>query len=295
MDEQPTKSPIGTMQMTIRSMQAADVPFAASCTTAEGWDSETATEFKTHVAFRPAGGLIAEIDQEPVGICVATAYESAGFIGELIVTPRWRGRGIGRRLLEQAIEFLHKHSVGSIYLDGVPAAVPLYEKLGFRKVCPSLRFSGVLPAGDSTGARLMKAADLPGVLALDKTAFRADRNYFLKHRLDNYPDLALVLEDEQRLIGYLFGRRGRKGISLGPWCAPEASTPAEHLLHALTPTLAGREIGIGVLASNRPAATLLHQYGLTPHSSPPWRMVLGHDIGLGVAPQLLAIGSPAKG
>ena len=178
------------MKLTIRSMQATDVPFAASCTAAEGWDSETVTEFETHVAYKPSGGLIAEIDREPVGICVATAYQSAGFIGELIVTPDWRGRGIGQRLLERAIDFLRTYNAHSIYLDGVPAAVPLYEKVGFRKVCPSLRFSGVLLAGDSTRARRMEAADLPVVLALDKAAFRADRNYFLKRRLDCYPELA---------------------------------------------------------------------------------------------------------
>ena len=82
---------------------------------------------------------------------------------------------------------------------------------------------------------------------------------------------------------------------MGPWYAPEASTPAENLIHAVEPTLAGCEISIGVLASNRPAAALLQDCGLMPYPSPPWRMVLGQDSGLGAAPQLIAIGSPAKG
>src|SRR5512136_2214277 len=130
--------------MNVRQMLLSDLDFAASCTAAEGWRSETRPVFEGYLTYDPAGCLVAEMSGERVGICVATGYGPCGFIGELIVSQEWRGRGIGRQLLESAVENLRSRGAASIFLDGVPAAVPLYERAGFRRVCRSMRLTGTL-------------------------------------------------------------------------------------------------------------------------------------------------------
>jgi hypothetical protein len=160
--------------MIIRNIAASDLDFAASLTTNEGWDSETRLELEGLFTHDPGGCLIAEIDGQRAGMCMATGYASFAFVGELIVVPDLRLRGLR-----------------AIYLDGVLAAVPLYERLGFKRVCRSWRFSGALCTDERTaqppGVFPMLAADLDSVAQLDRTAFGADRRFFLERRLRLFP------------------------------------------------------------------------------------------------------------
>ena len=90
----------------VRRMQPEDLDFAAACTAAEGWRTQTRAEFEGFYAHDPEGCLIAEAAGTPVGICVGTSYGGPpsggyGFIGELIVVPEARGRDTGRLLLDR--------------------------------------------------------------------------------------------------------------------------------------------------------------------------------------------------
>jgi GNAT superfamily N-acetyltransferase len=106
-------------------MTWADLDFAAACTEAEGWASETKTEIEAFFALTPSGGYVVEDDGRRVGMCMATAYDGWGFIGELIVLPEARRRGV--RVILQ---------------DAVPRAMPLYQRAGFKPLCRPLRLRG---------------------------------------------------------------------------------------------------------------------------------------------------------
>jgi GNAT superfamily N-acetyltransferase len=111
----------------IRSMRSDELVFGVGCTLAEGWVSEASTALNTFEGFYrhdPAGCLIALQDDTPAGICVATPYKHTGFVGELIVRPEMRGKGLGGALLSRVMEYLRGLGIGSIYLDGVLTAVP---------------------------------------------------------------------------------------------------------------------------------------------------------------------------
>jgi GNAT superfamily N-acetyltransferase len=284
----------------IRAMTPADLDFAASCTAAEGWGSQRG-EFEGFYAHAPEGCLVAETGSERIGICVATPYSEHGFLGMLIVCPEARGRGVGRRLLEHAIAYLHGRGVRSIYLDGALAAVPLYERLGFRKICRSLRFSGTLPGRAHPHVRPMVEADLSVVCALDRLAFGADRGFFLERRLAGDPALCKVLEQDGQIAGFMLGRRTEGLVSIGPWVArPEVKRPAD-LLESLAGEAGEAAIGLGVLETNRAAADTVRALGLAERAAPPWRMALGpsgaseNPDALGASPLAYAVGSPAKG
>lgn len=120
--------------LSIREMQRQDLAYAASCTSAEGWISEDLTTLEGLFIYNPLGCFLAEINRRPVEICVATSHKNSRFIGELIVQPEARGRGLGARLLNHGIAFLQALRVESIYLDGVLKAVSLYERNSFHKV-----------------------------------------------------------------------------------------------------------------------------------------------------------------
>jgi ribosomal protein S18 acetylase RimI-like enzyme len=301
-------------------MLPADLDFAAACTAAEGWGTETRAEFEGFLACAPGSGLVAEQSGERVGIGVAISYGEAGFIGELIVAREHRGRGIGRRLLEHAIDRLHARGVRSIFLDGMPAAIRLYERIGFIKLCHSLRFSSEAAIradgarGDRrTGVRRMRAADLETVLALDRRLFGADRGPFLRRRYALYPELCRVQEgpvddaaaprlradrapaDEPAIRGFVMGRRGPGITAAGPWVIADERDFAIDLLAQWPIETRGARLVLGVLETHARVAGALRTLGFQEHPSPPWRMRLGEPHPLGLGPGCCAIGSAAKG
>lgn len=281
--------------MSIRVMQPEDLDFAAACTAAEGWSSETRQEFEGFLTHDPRGCLIAEIDGIQAGICIATSYGENGFIGELIVRPEKRGQGLGRSLLEHAIGYLREWGAQNIYLDADPEAVPLYEKVGFRILCRSLRFVGAIKGQSQPDIRSLTPQDFVRINEMDQEAFGADRGFFLKRRMELFPDLCKLAEHKGKISGFIMGRRGRGLVSAGPWIVQSALDQPAALLGALAAEVTDQPLRVGVLETHQAATHLLAAIdGLKP-SEPCWRMVLGPSARLGNSPRCYAIGSPAKG
>jgi ribosomal protein S18 acetylase RimI-like enzyme len=207
--------------LTIRPMERSDLTFAAECTVAEGWVSENITILEGFYLHDPAGCLVAELAGQKVGIGVATSYGQCGFIGELIVKPEARGKGIGAALLNHAAAYLQQRGARTIYLDGVVKAVTLYKRNGFRKICRSLRFSGQIRGKTHPQVRPMQEQDLLVVHQLDHKHFGADRSFFLNRRWSLFPELSKVLVEEGHLAGYILGRRGEDWLAAGPWVVEE--------------------------------------------------------------------------
>jgi len=282
-------------ELSIRQMQPYEADLAASFTLNEGWATETRAEFDGFLSFAPTGCLIALMGAETVGVCVATPYGEVGFIGELIVAPLHRGRGIGARLLSRAIEYLKQTGAQSIFLDGVQQAVALYERAGFRKVSPSLRFQGMVPGRRHDSVRPMTMRDLPAVVALDRDVFGTDRGFFLQRRLEVYPELAWVLEREHRLSAFILGRRGPQWAAAGPWVVQVGEAHPEYLLESLACQTGGLPLLVGVLARSGAAVALLRSRGFEERPSPPWRMCWGRESTVGLSDRLYAIGTAANG
>ena len=282
----------------VRQMLPSDLDFAAGCTAAEGWGSETRPVFESFLAHDPAGCFVAELPPgERVGICVATSYGQYGFVGELIVVKERRGRGIGRQLLEHAVGYLRSRGAQSILLDGAPAAIPLYERAGFRRVCRSLRFTGALPGRAHPRARAMQAADLEAVGRVDRRAFGADRRFFLERHLSLQPELCRVLEDGGEIAGFIMGRRMGDRVAVGPWVVQPGVRRPGDLLESLAAEAGGDEVSLslGILETALEAAATVRSLGFADRPDPPWRMALGPAARLGVSPGCYAIGFAAKG
>jgi ribosomal protein S18 acetylase RimI-like enzyme len=281
--------------MNIRPMISSDLGFAATLTADEGWLSETKEDFEGFLLYDPNGCFVAEENGDRIGMCVATAYGESGFLGELIVRKDRRGRGIGTRLMQHALAYLSHRGVRSIYLDGVESAIPLYERLGFRKVCRSLRFSGKVRGAHYSGVRAMTLVDLAVVAEMDRGAFGADRSFFLQRRLSLHPHLCKVLESEGRIKGFVTGRVRVDLISVGPWVVQSPVARPGRLLEALAAEGEGLNLAVGVLEVNSHAVKTIQDLGLAQRPHPPWRMVLGPSANLRMRDEAYAIGSPAKG
>lgn len=287
----------GNNPVLIRNFRGEDdIHFAAQMTKNESWHSETVIEIRSFYQHDPQGCLIAEIHGQPVGVCIATPYKQAGFIGELIVDKVVRNQGIGKLLMNEAIQYLISKGKETIFLDGVNKAIPMYLNFGFSRLYRSLRFFGQIDAIKSPEIRRITKNDWEAIFALDQTIFGDDRSFFLKRRIETYPDLSLVMEVDGVLQSYLLGRVGNGGwVSAGPWIMnPEFQTPLTMLTHFQS-IIGNQPFSVGILEPRKPIISKIVLAGMQPTNDPPTRMKFGTGENVGEHPWSLAIGSPAKG
>ncbi len=274
----------------------SDIIFAAALTASQKWHSETETEITTLFNNKSNGCLIAELNGNPLGICVATAYPEFGFIGELIVKPEYRNLGIGRLLMNHAIEYLNSMNIHNIFLDGVKKAIPLYERLGFRHLCRSLRMFGQVPALADDHVLPISRDDMQEIVSLDTNIFGSDRSFYLNYRLTNYPDLCLKYVKNNNIQAYIFGRYGSGGwITVGPWISLLPPSEGIKLLNSFQNVVGNQPFSLGVLENNTAVIQNLVLEGMMPNPDSSYRMRLGDQFNPDNDSRCFAIGSPAKG
>ena len=281
--------------MQIRSMTPADFDFALDLTAAENWQGVTREAFAAAHEHDPQGCFVAEDNNRRIGICVATNYGEYGFLGNLIVVPDYRNLGHGRAIMQHAIAYLESRGCRNILLDGDLPAVPLYERLGFRKVCLSLRYLGRVEPGSPPTVRAMIESDLADVCALDLRAFNADRSFFLRYRLRHFARWCKVIESAGKIAGYIAARPGQNTTAVGPWVVSGTTVDPLDLLHALALEGGDQQLRLGILETNRRAVGIMEALGSVKKQTPCWRMVRGPSADLGLSGKCIAVGSPDKG
>ncbi|MFX0107879.1 MAG: GNAT family N-acetyltransferase [Candidatus Hodarchaeota archaeon] len=279
--------------MDIREMLFADLDFALELTTAEEWSS-TRADFEELLLFDQHGSFIGMENEEPIGMVCCIPYGPFGFIGNLIVKKEYRGQGKGQKLMEYAMKYLQRRRIETIMIDAVPAAESLYERLGFRKICRSLRLAGAVGPRISPDVRPMTDKDLLQIMNIDKIHFGANRFLFLGNSLSSEPDLSLVLEIDGVIAGYITGTRRHGAAHISPWIMDNHLDKAGELLQTFAAVAAEPIIKLGVLETNRPALGLFQRSGLMMKSYS-WRMVAGPESYISFSDGMFAIGSPMRG
>jgi DNA-binding MarR family transcriptional regulator/GNAT superfamily N-acetyltransferase len=106
---------------------------------ADGFDPNVALSADATELVEPAGLLlIARLRSEPIGCC-AIKFHGAdpAEIKRMWVSPRARGLGVGRRLLNEAEQHVANHAVSLGHLEtnrSLTEAIALYRSAGYREV-----------------------------------------------------------------------------------------------------------------------------------------------------------------
>ena len=74
-------------------------------------------------------------NEEPISTCrIYYNYEKESYIiGRVAVLKEWRGKNIGRRILNAAEEYIRENGGKSVMLSGQVRVAGFYEKLGYIK------------------------------------------------------------------------------------------------------------------------------------------------------------------
>ena len=267
--------------MRLRGMTKADIPAGMRLKEIAGWN-QTAADWQRFLDSSPEGCFVAEIEGQVRGTVTTISFENRfAWIGMVLVDPDFRGRGIGTRLLERAIEHVDGLKIPAIKLDATPQGKPLYEKLRFLPEYEigrwsRRRFPHEAAESASFGAREVISQELlETICKFDREIFGADRGFLLKSVHADAPDFTVGILHSGRLEGYAFGRRGSFADHLGPWMATDAST-ARQLLETFF-AHSSREIQVvDCLNSRSFAGDLLKSSGFS-YTRPLIRMFRGSN------------------
>jgi len=211
--------------VSIRFMTAADIPAGLELCRAAHWN-QTARDWEFLLSYGPEAALAAEEEGRVVGTVATVPYGPFTWISMVLVDPLSRGKGIGRLLLERGLALLAPGVVAR--LDATAAGEPLYRSLGFEAEYGLTRwFVDAMPTPErpadvseaAPSARPLAPRDWPMILKMDRHVFGASRAALLERMAAEAPEYAWVLEVNERLRGYMFGRHGHVREHLGPLIA----------------------------------------------------------------------------
>ncbi len=283
-------SPI--MSLAIRPFQEGDIEFAVAQATRECWDCP-ASMFRAFIAHDPEGCFIAEAEGRRVGMITTTRYARSAWIGNLIVTPDDRRRGVGAAMMRHAMGVLEARGINTIRLEADPMGVGIYKRLGFVEQFESPRFckQPLLNAAPSPAEHL-RTTDFEAIRAFDLDCFGDDRGRFLRE-LVKIGHAAYCVKSKEGIDGFAMALPASEGVRFGP-CAARSKEVAGQLLDALMGEFPDKAIITAVPGSNKMAVRLLESRGFVRNTAC-LRMRRGRHGAESSADSLYALANGATG
>jgi ribosomal protein S18 acetylase RimI-like enzyme len=205
----------------IRSLRESDFARFLDLARDECWSCNEA-ELAAFLAADPQGCLVLEQRARAVGFVMAYPHERSAWIGNFILDPALRGRGLGTKLFEAVLEHLDE-LVPTVYLTAAPAATKLYRRCGFSALGSVSRWQ--LRSNNDGTAPARGDEHLAGLLALDERCW-SDRRHRLLRTLISGRHL---LHDEES-GGYLALGRVDDHVAIGPFEMTHPSAAAARRL-----------------------------------------------------------------
>ena len=263
--------------LSVRPLTAADIPLGMRLKSAVNWN-QTEADWRRVLELDPTGSFVGQLDGVDVGTVTTVAFGSIGWIGLMLVDETVRGQGVGKALMQTALDDLERRGVKSIRLDATPLGQPLYEKLGFTADFALARWSGEPNASAPLDGVSQLATDssVDRIAALDQQATATDRRALLAALLRDQPPVAQVIETGSQLVAAVLSRRGANATQVGPCSALESSSGAK-LLRSAIGQLAGQPVYVDIPDSNSAARAIATEYGLAVQR-PLLRMTRGEKI-----------------
>jgi ribosomal protein S18 acetylase RimI-like enzyme len=206
-------------QLRIAMFTSDDIPFGKKLTDLEGWH-RTVADWNRLLRIEPLGIIKAQMDSRDVGIAGLLSYEGVSWIHSVIVLPEFRGKGIGKVMMETCIANARETSCPCIKLDSVHGFEGFYESLGFAKEFESRRY---LKDGASfpTVAQEIRPSDMDSIAVFDRASVGIDRSRVLRAVFEDNPGLAFCTKEANGVSGYILGREGEERVQIGPCVAKE--------------------------------------------------------------------------
>ncbi|WP_434674391.1 GNAT family N-acetyltransferase [Pseudomonas sp. R1-15] len=214
-----------------RPMTAADVAAAHALSVQLKWPHRLEDWAMLQ---RVSQGFVAEDHGRLIGTAFTCPQGDYATIGLVIVSDEYQGQGIGRKLMEQALQACGTQTA---MLNATLAGAPLYASQGFVDFGHIQQHQGNvsppapkdLPSGERL--RRLTEADRNNVIELANAGSGLDRHAVLNDLFDSVEDV-VGIERDGHLRGFAILRPFGRGRYIGPVVA-ENPQQAKHLIAVL--------------------------------------------------------------
>ncbi|MGF6208834.1 GNAT family N-acetyltransferase [Pseudomonas sp. ADAK2] len=214
-----------------RPMTAADLPAAHALSVQLKWPHRLDD---WAMVLRLSDGFVALDGERLIGTAFTCPQGDFATIGLVIVSDDYQGKGIGRQLMEQALDACQKRTP---LLNATLAGAPLYVSQGFVEFGRIQQRQGLVqapdpaPLAEGETCRPLRDADKARVLELANTSTGMDRQTVLNDLFDVI-EHAVVIERDGQVHGFAMLRPYGRGRGVGPVVA-ENLEQAQHLIAVL--------------------------------------------------------------
>lgn len=262
----------------LRAADADDLPRIAEMRHAAGWPVQDWA--LRAVLAAPHTQCLVGVDRagHVLGVGSGISYGSFGFVGNMIVDPSLRRRGVGAAILLAVMDFLAQQGCSRLELFATDEGRPLYARYGFEPTEPGASAIVLRSARLQDGnAELSDATDasLDEVAAYDVPRFGGDRRPLLAMMLADPERPVVIARQQGQLVGWGWIRPDAERI--GPLTADTPDVAIAIVREALTRMPQTQSLRLTMPAGNRTGMEALRRIGATVEESG-GRMALGPDV-----------------
>ena len=255
----------------VRKMQESELEFAKSLTDGEEWGNSIEDWQRL---FRISVPLVAYEGDKLLGVTTAFDYGNLGMIGNVVVSSKSRGKGVGKILLKEAMKRLE--TCKSVRVHSKMDVTPFYKDLGFMAEGMSTVFrldadmKSFQPFDVESDKNNIVPADSywDEIIAMDLRQFGANRSPFLKELNDYLPQCSFVaLGEDGSIKGFIMAKGEDDWYEIGPWIVEPGCKNWQGLLQAAVQAIPDDStVEIFVPAPNFRVTSLLDSVGYHAHS-----------------------------
>lgn len=248
--------------ITYRDMHITDIDAGLSLCRAANWN-QLAREWQLFLQLSPKGCRVAVTDNKVVGTVTTIRYQkSFSWIGMVLVDPEHRKKGIGLKLLHEALQVLQHEE--TVRLDATADGRKVYLKLNFVDEYPLSRMNGVIAKEKLSDVNVESIAkkDIAKIAEFDSGIFGANRKVLLRWLHDGAPQYSFIVKDNDKTQGYCLGRNGFNHVHIGPVVANNMHV-AKDLVTAALQNCIGQSVVIDILHFNKNWIAWLAELGFT--------------------------------
>lgn len=281
------------MTAAFRQMNHTDIPSGLLLCRNNNWN-QLARDWELFLTLSPDDCRVAIENEKITGSVTTISYQRKfNWIGMLLVDPSHQRKGIGKKLLNEALHILRNEE--TVKLDATPAGRELYKQLDFKDEYQLLRMQNVTTATaniNSTATPLQKN-DLYKIIAFDTIVFGANREALLQWFWEGANEFAFIINENHSVIGYCLGRRGYHFNQIGPVVA-NSITQAKQLVAAALNNCNTKPVIIDALLHNSQWVDWLKDIGFVEQRTFT-RMYKGVNRYPGIPEKQYAIAGPEYG
>ena len=255
----------------VRELQESELEFAKSLTDGEEWGNSIEDWQRL---LRISIPLVAYEGDELLGVTTAFDYGNLGMIGNVVVSSKSRGKGVGNALLKKAMKKLE--TCKSVRVHSRMDVTSFYKDLGFMAEGMSTVFrldanmKSFQPFDVESDKNNIVSAESywDEIIAMDLRQFGADRSRFLKELNDYLPQCSFVaLGEDGSVKGFIMAKGEDDWYEIGPWIVEPGCKNWQGLLQATAQAIPDDStVEIFVPAPNFRVTSLLDSVEYNAHS-----------------------------